>query len=88
MQKKTNWEDVGFVASSEYRKNVLRSLITPNVPLKLSKDLKYNKSHVSRALKELSDKKMIECKNPDARKGRIYVILEYGKAILKEIDKL
>jgi predicted transcriptional regulator len=88
MKEATKWEDMGFVASSDYRKKVLTLLEIPKMPSSLSKELGINKTHISRTLNELSKKKIIECKNPDTAKGKIYVITAYGKNILKEISKL
>jgi len=46
---------------------------------------KINKGHVSRTLKELCEKKLVECGNEEAKKGRMYLITELGKKIIKEL---
>lgn len=86
MEKVTNWEDVGLITSSTYRKRVLERVQKPNMPSILSKELNLNKTHISRALKELLNKALIECKNPKTTKGRIYEITTYGKKVLKEAE--
>ncbi|MBS3099283.1 ArsR family transcriptional regulator [Candidatus Pacearchaeota archaeon] len=88
MKEVTKWEDVSFVLSSSYRKRVLEKLENPTIPSKLSKELKINKTHISRALSELEAKKMIKCLTPNVSKGKIYTIENYGKEILKEVNKL
>jgi len=47
-----------------------------------------NKTHISKTLKELRNRRAIECKNPNNNKGKIYAITNYGKIILKELTNL
>jgi len=88
MDKVIKWEDVSFIISSNYRRKILERLNSPITPSKLSKELNINKTHISRALSELENKKMIVCLTPKIAKGRIYVIIDYGNEILKEVSKL
>ncbi len=88
MKEETNWEDISFIVSSSYRERILKSLDKPKTPSSLSRELKINKAHISRALSELENKKMIECLTPKAKKGRIYSITEYGKKVLNGYSKL
>ena len=88
MDKVIKWEDVSYILSSNYRRKVLEKLNNPITPSKLSKELNINKTHISRALSELENKKMIVCLTPKITKGRIYVITDYGKENLKEVSKL
>jgi len=84
MKKGTNWDDIGFVISSNYRKKVLKALGTEKQPSELSKELNINKTHISRTLNELDAKGMIKCLNPNLKKGKLYVISDYGRKILNE----
>ena len=88
MNEATKWNNISFILSSNYRKKVLQNLETPKMPSKLSKILDINKTHISRALKELESKKMIKCLTPNSNKGKLYVISDYGEDILKEVIKL
>ena len=88
MNKTTKWEDVSFIISSEYRKKVLRSLEHPKMPSVISKGLDINKTHISKVLKELENKNMLKCLTPNSNKGKLYVISNYGKDVLKEVDKI
>ena len=85
MKKVTNWEDISFIISSDYRRKVLQELGSPKTPSNLSHALEINKTHISRALKELVDKRLVDCLTPNSRKGRLYVISARGKEILKEL---
>ena len=84
MKKVTNWEDISFVDSSSYRRKILEKLDKPKTPSTLSKELNLNKTHVSRSLSELIDRKLIICLTPESRKSKIYTISEYGKKILEK----
>ena len=46
------------------------------------------KTYTSRTLKELSEKNLIVCKNPEDRSFRFYKITKKGKEILEEVQKL
>jgi len=88
MKKVTNWEDISFINSSSYRKRILEKLDKPKTPSFLSKELNINKTHVSRSLSELMDRKLISCLTPESRKSKIYVITEHGKQILEKQKNL
>ncbi len=84
MKKVTNWEDISFINSSSYRRRILEKLDKPKTPSYLSKELSINKTHISRALSELIERKLIICLTPESRKSKIYTISEYGKEILEK----
>ncbi len=88
MKKATEWENVSYIISSKYRSKVLRDLKSPKTPSNLSKELKINKTHISRTLSELESKKMVECLTPESKKGRLYAITKYGKKILDEASSI
>ena len=88
MNKVIKWEDVSYIISSNYRKSILQNLTNPTMPSKLSRELNINKTHISRGLNELEKKKMIECLTNKVNKGKLYMITDYGKEILKEVSKL
>ncbi len=88
MKDETIWTDVGYVVSSSYRKKVLEILDKPKMPSTMSREVNVNKTHISRALKELVDKDIIKCLNPESNKGKLYVISDYGKKILEKVNKI
>lgn len=67
---------------------ILKNLENPKIPSKLSKELNINKAHISRALKELESRKIVKCLTPHSNKGKLYVISDYGRRILKETLRL
>ena len=81
------WELLSFILSSEKREKVIEALRNPTTPTRISKETKISKEHVSRMLKEFVKKGIAECKTPDKRKGKVYILTEKGKEILDEIKK-
>ena len=79
------WNDISFIISSKYRKIVLESVKTHKTPTGISKELKIQRAHVSRALIELGKEKLVECLTPNKRKGRLYIITHKGREILKNL---
>lgn len=77
------WRDFSFVASSRYREKVLRSLAArPRLPSQIAEDTSLRIGHVSRALRELSGRDLVECLTPEARaRGRLYAITQPGLSL-------
>ena len=81
------WNDVGYIMASKYREEIIKKLSNRNyLPSVLAKEIKKQPAHVSRALKELKDKNLVECLNEDSKKGKIYTLTEYGKELSKLIN--
>ncbi len=76
-----DWNRYGFVVGSGFRIKVLTELEYAKTPTQLSKKLNSSTSHVSRALKELSDHFIVECITPANKVGRLYQLTENGKEI-------
>lgn len=88
MKDETKWEDISLIISSSYRKKVLQILDNPKTPSNIAKELNINKTHISRALSELQERKMIQCLTPKANKGKLYIITEHGRSILSHLDEV
>src|SRR2546425_13127271 len=67
------WSDFSFVVSSGDREKVLTSLAPkPKVPRQLADETDLRVVHVSRALRELSDRGLVECLPPEVKaRGRL-----------------
>lgn len=82
-------ELVGYINSSKYREKALDYLNKKrNTPTNIAKNTGIRVNHISKVLKELSVKGLIQCLNPEARKGRIYEITEVGRKVNKDVKKL
>ncbi|MDI6738547.1 MAG: MarR family transcriptional regulator [Nanoarchaeota archaeon] len=80
---------ISFVMRSKNRKIVLALLESkPMIPAQIMKETGIYKSHTSRALKELTEKGLVFCKNPNDRAYRFYALTAKGKRILKDANFL
>lgn len=75
----------GFVISSVYREKVLEYLkfvdLNGDTPSGISNGTGVLINHLSRVLKELNDKGLVRCINPEAKKGRIYCLTWIGEKV-------
>jgi len=80
---------ISFVARSKRRLDVLRLLKDQEKSqVSIMKGTGMYKTHTSRTLKELSEKKLILCKNPEDREYRFYKITSKGREILEQVEAL
>ena len=85
----TNPRLISFIARSKRRLEILKLLEEREMSqVELMKKTEMYKGHTSRTLKELSDKKLIICKNQEDRVFRFYKITALGRKILEEAKKL
>jgi DNA-binding MarR family transcriptional regulator len=82
------WSDFSFVVSSGYREKVLVSLAPkPKLPMQLAEETKLRIAHVSRALRELSDRGLVVCLTPDVKaRGRLYGLTNVGAGLLDRMN--
>ena len=77
---------LGYVLASNYRKKVILALQDkPVTPSTISEKTKIYPSHVSLALTELTEQKLIKCLTPKLRKGRLYDLTKEGRNMLKHL---
>ena len=77
-----------YVIRGSLRKNVLGALMKPNTPTILARKLGTERSSVSRSILFLLAKGLVESLNPDDKRGRLYVITNEGKKVLKDIKEM
>lgn len=81
-------EKYGFILASRYRKKTILSLENkPKTPNQIALENNSNLTHISRALRELTEKEMTRCATPKRIKGRLYQLTSDGKEILKLLKK-
>jgi len=84
-----NAELISFIARAKRRFEILRLLKEhEKSQVALMKETGMYKTHTSRTLKELSDKKLIKCTNPEDREFKFYKITKKGKDTLEEAKRL
>ena len=84
-----NWDTIGYIISSEYRKKTLFLLRKkPHTPREIANVLDIHMSHTSQILQQLTSKNLIVCLNPNVAKGRLYGLTDLGKEIVDKLDSL
>lgn len=81
---------ISFVARGKRRKETL--ILISEYPRisqsEIMRKLKQYKSHNSHTLRELQEKELINCINPEDRSFKFYKITKKGKEILKEAIRI
>lgn len=82
-----SWSDFSYVVSSRYREQVFAELgARPKLPRELAAATSLRLGHVSRALKELSDRRLVACLTPELQaRGRLYGLTPQGAALLNQL---
>ena len=79
--------EISYVKISKYRTKVMKSLEGDvKIPTAIANDSGIWTNHISIVLAELKAHELVECINPEVRKGRLYRLTDKGEEIIKEID--
>ena len=80
-------DKIRYVNKSTYRVKVLKSLSThAKMPREISADCGILPNHISNVLRQLKEKEIVECINPEVKKGRLYRLSDDGLDILNELE--
>ena len=82
--------EISYVQISSYRAKVMKSLEDDvKIPSQIAKDSEIRQNHISKVLAELKAHELVECINPEVRKGRLYRHTDKGEIVSKNlIDKI
>ena len=79
-------KEVGYIQVSTYRTKVMKSLDGDvKIPSQIAKDTDIMQNHMSNTLKQLKEHELVECINPEVRKGRLYRLTDKGEKIIDKI---
>ena len=79
--------EISYVEISQYRKKVMKSLEgNVKIPTAIARDSGIRTNHISKVLGELKEHEIVECINPEVRKGRLYRHTEKGEIVSKNIN--
>ena len=79
-------KDISYVKISTYRTKVMKSLEDEvKIPSQISKDSDIKQNHISNVLRQLKEHDLVECINPEVRKGRLYRLTNKGENIINKI---
>ena len=71
--------EISYVEISQYRKKVMKSLDgNVKIPSVIARDSGIRTNHISKVLRELKAHELVECINPEVRKGRLYRLTDKG----------
>lgn len=78
--------EISYVKISKYRTKVMKSLDGDvKIPTVIAKDSEIRPNHISKVLAELRAHELVECINPEVRKGRLYRLTDKGDEIVKNL---
>ena len=77
---------VRYVNKSSYRRRAFKAIgRNVKIPKEIARDSGILQNHISNVLRDLKENELVECLNPDMRKGRLYRLSEEGLDILDQI---
>ena len=80
-------KEISYVKISQYRTKVMKSLDGEvKIPTHIARDSEIRPNHISKVLSELKAHELVECINPEVRKGRLYRLTPKGDELVKNID--
>jgi len=83
-----DWDIFSYVYRSKERTSILIALVGKKLtPTKISELTDLHKSNVSRSLKALEEKGLVQCLTPDEKVGRLFVLSDIGIEVVNEIKK-
>ena len=79
-------KEIGYVQISSYRTKVMKTLEDKvKMPSQIAKDSEIRQNHISKVLAELKARELVECINPEVRKGRLYRHTDKGEEVVKNL---
>lgn len=81
----TDWEKLAWVKRSKQRQKILKLLSSPKTPTDVADELEIQVSGASRSMRNMEDKELVKVLNPEDKLGRLYVVTDDGRDVLKEL---
>ena len=79
--------EISYVNISKYRTKVMKSLDGEVlIPTQIARNAGIRTNHISKVLSELKAHELVECINPEVRKGRLYRLTDKGEEVTKNIN--
>ena len=80
--------EISYVEISQYRKKVMKSLEdNVKIPTTIARDSGIRTNHISKVLGELKEHELVECINPEVRKGRLYRLTDKGEKVTENLTE-
>ena len=79
-------KEIGYVQISSYRTKVMKTLEDKvKMPSQIAKDSDIVQNHISATLRQLKEHELVECINPEVRKGRLYRLTDKGEKVTENL---
>ena len=79
--------EISYVQISKYREKVMKSLEGKVlIPTQIAENSGIRTNHISKVLSELKAHELVECINPEVRKGRLYRLTDKGDEVVKNLE--
>ena len=79
--------EISYVQISKYRTKTMKALESNvKIPSAIARDSGIRTNHISKVLSELKAHELVECINPEVRKGRLYRLTETGEDVVKNLE--
>ena len=80
-------KEISYVEISSYRKKVMKSLDGEVlIPTQIERNSEIRPNHISKVLAELKAHELVECINPEVKKGRLYRHTDKGDQVVKNLE--
>ncbi len=79
-------EDIDYVKNSQYRIKVIKTLDGEvKIPSEIANDAEIFQNHISNTLRQLKEHGLVECINPEVKRGRLYRLTDKGEQLVNKI---
>ena len=79
-------DEVKYVRRSQYRLRVMRSLEGEvKMPSEIAADAEIFQNHISTTLGQLRNHGLVECINPEVKRGRLYRLTPEGEKVIESL---
>ena len=79
--------EISYVKISKYRTKVMKALDGDvKIPTAIANDSGIRTNHISKVLSELKAHELVECINPEVRKGRLYRLTDKGEKVTENLE--
>ena len=77
-------DEIEYVKRSKYKLKVMKTLDGKvKIPSEIANDAEIFQNHISNTLRQLREHGLIECINPEVKKGRLYRLTDKGEELVK-----
>ncbi|MBQ8016792.1 MAG: winged helix-turn-helix transcriptional regulator [Methanobrevibacter sp.] len=81
--------EISYVEISTYRTRVMKAMLEGSqFPSQIARDADIVQSHISNVLRKLKDHELVECINPEVKRGRVYKLTDKGMEVAKNLNIL